>query len=136
MAVVRWIFNDPVLNESYTVHINPNEMGSLFPQKRITSKTTTAIDGKVLVFESKAAPVDWQFSGFLLQPEHHDKLHEWVYDRNYRIRITDHFGRIITCYLTSFTPTPKRSLQHYWRHDYTIQAIVFDVGPPTVFDYQ
>lgn len=135
MAVVRWIFDDPVTGEKYTAHINPNEMGTLFPQKNITTQVTTAIDGKVLLFEGKAAPVQWEFSGFILKPEHYDKLKEWVYDRNYKIRITDHFGRVIVVYLTAFEVVPQRSMQHYWRHGYTIRAIVFDVGAPKVFDY-
>lgn len=135
MPVVRWIMEDPVTSETYTVHINPNEMTSLHPKKNITSRVTTAIDGKTMLFEGRAEPVEWQFSGAVLEYAHYDALKDWVYNKNYRIRIRDHWGRIIVCYLTGFDPTPKRSLQHYWRHQYTITAIVFSVGEPTIFDY-
>jgi hypothetical protein len=120
--VKRWVFHDPVTNETWTVPINPNEMGTLFPEKNIMVQVTSAVDGQALLFEGQSSPVSWEFSGVILTVAHHQELLRWSRKRN-RIRITDHYGRVIECYLTKFAPVPKRS-QRKWKHDYTMSAII------------
>jgi hypothetical protein len=124
----RWVFRGA--GASWTVPINPDAMTSLFPEKALTAKYTTA--GKVLLFESSQQPANWQFSGAILDADHYEGLRHWTYDVPGRIEITDHYGRRIDCALQSFAPEPKRGNgQRPWRHTYTVRALVFRVTAPT-----
>ncbi len=130
-AFKRWTFYDA--NGSYLFPNNPNAMTSPFGERNIAWKTTTAVDGQVLLFEGARQPVEWTFSGDILDAVHYEALRSWVYDRiGRRVTVTDHFGRGITCILRRFDPTPQRAVGRYWRHTYTIAAIVISVGSPTI----
>lgn len=131
MAVQRWVFTDPSTSETYTVPINPNQMTAPFPQRQFTTKATTAVDGKGIVYEGQVKPADWNFQGVILDSTHYGNLKDWVYNHG-RIQITDHYGRIITCVLQNFNATPKRAASKPWKHEYTITAIVFSVTDPTI----
>ena len=131
--VRRWVFTDPYLHSNdpdytYTVAFNPREMTSLWPTKRVTARMTTAVTGQALVTEGAAMPTEWTFKGTIFDQTHHDALLRWVNKRN-RITIVDHYGRTISAYLTRYDVAPKRSLNVPWRHEYTISALVFSVGP-------
>lgn len=138
MAFKQWKFTDPYDTNSgtnsYTFPINPNTMTSPFPQRAISSTQTTAVTGQVLLWEGSVPAKSWQFGGVLLDEAQHEALRAWVYERHNRIIVTDHFGRPITCALQQFDAQPKRSVGKYWRHDYTITALVTAVGAPTVGD--
>ncbi len=130
-GVKRWVFQDPANSDVYHFPINPHKMNSPFAPKRILFQATTAIDGAKLAFEGQAAPVEWQFEGVLFSQAHYDALVTWFHKRN-RIWITDHYGRAWLTYLTVFSPTPRRSTNpsHYWAHDWTMTALIFE-GPVT-----
>ncbi len=132
MAVYkRWVLSDA--NGSYTFRPNPNAMTTPFPERSIGYKVTTAIDGQTLLFEGNRTPAQWQFSGEILDHDQYEYLRQWVYDRTgRRVVVTDHFGRRIVCVLTKFDAVPKRAIGRYWRHQYTISAIVISIGAPTV----
>lgn len=136
-VIQRWTFHDPYDSDpataTYVVPINPNKMGSPFPTRRLTTQATTAVDGQVLFFEGARQPATWSFGGVIFDPSHYDALRSWVYDRNHRIEITDHFGRKIVCYLTEFKADPPARVRgrKYWRHEYTISGTVVSVGKPT-----
>lgn len=143
--VTRWHFYDPALEYErpnlsadsmwhleWTVPINPREMSSPFPEKSVTIRQTTALNGQVLLYEGSSPPANWTFSGAILDWEHYWRLQVWSSKGN-RIVITDHFGRDIVCYLTRFDPSPKRAIGRYWRHEYTMSALVLETPTqPTV----
>jgi hypothetical protein len=125
MAVRRWVFHDPYINETYTVPINPREMTSPFAEANITVRASTAVDGQVLLFQGQTPPANWSFTGAILDYGHYAAFEKWASDeRRRRIRITDHYGRVLECVLLSFEPTPKRALGRPWRHEYTMKALV------------
>ena len=96
---------------------------------------TTAMDGQALLFEGFAAPTEWTFSGSTLDAANYEALRAWTYDRpGRRLYLYDHYGRRMTIVLKQFAPTPKRSIGKYWRHEYTITALVLDISAPTVGD--
>jgi len=131
-AYKRWELRDSS-GDVYVFVPNPNQMTSPFPNRNVTMQSTTAVDGKVLLFEGTSQPVQWTFGGDIQDHEQYEALRQWVYDRvGRRVRVYDHFGRRITCVLTRFDPTPVRSVGKYWRHTYEITAIVTKVGAPTV----
>lgn len=128
-GVKRWVFQDPVDDETYHFHYNPNAMRSPFAAKAITSTPTTAINGQVLAFESMAAPVDFEFEGFILEQEHYDALLHWK-NKRHRVWLTDHFGRAWLVYVRAFDPVPRRDPDRYWSHTYTMNCLIF-AGPVT-----
>lgn len=134
-GVVKWKLHDPYDTNTATntiyVPINPNAMTSPWPARQINTAVTTAVDGQVIFMEGNAKPKEWSFSGDIMTPYHYDLLRSWVYERRRRVVITDHFGRDITCVLTNFDAVPKQVQRKYWRHTYTITAIVVSVGKPT-----
>ena len=135
-TIHRWKFQDPALNNvwlppdrlwewEWTVPINPREMSSPFPEKNVSVRQTSALDGRALLFEGSTPPANWTFSGAILDAEHYKRLQLWSEKRN-RIRITDHFGRTIVCYLLQFDPEPVRAPGRYWRHNYSMSALVLE----------
>lgn len=130
--VQRWTFYDPATTDTFTFPINPREMTSLFGPRAIETRPTTAIDGQPIVFEANARPVEWSFSGTMLDHAQHESMRHWVYEVGNRIQLTDHFGRVILLDLVSLDSTPKRDISRYWRHEYTVQAIVYSVSAATV----
>jgi hypothetical protein len=134
--VLRWVFYDPYDGnpdtQTATVEINPNAMDTPFPTRNYTYKATTAINGQVLAWEGQQQPAQWTFSGLVLTARQYDLLRSWVYDRDNRIQITDHFGRVITCSLSKFDAKPQRAYNRYWKHGFTISALVYSITKPTV----
>lgn len=129
----RWTLTDPYTGDVYTFPNNPNKMTSPFPEKALTSLTTTAVGGQALVWEGATPPTSWSFGGSILDAAHYEALRSWVYEHQGRLLVTDHFGRGIVCVLRSFKPEPKRAVGRYWRHEYTIEALIFgQPGAPTV----
>lgn len=128
----RWELHDST-GDSYVFVPNPNKMTTPFPTRNITMQSTTAVDGKVLLFEGTAQPVQWTFGGDIQDHVQYEALRSWVYDRTgRRVWLFDHFGRRITLVLTGFAPEPVRAVGKYWRHGYTVTAIVIKVGAPSV----
>ena len=131
MSFLRWVFTDPATGATYEFPVNPNKMTSVFPDKTITIETTTAGDGQVLLFQGNTKPTNWQFSGDILDEAQYEALRHWTYDIHNRIKVTDHFGRDLLVVLQSFAPEPKAGNGKFWRHLYTIKAVLISVGPPT-----
>lgn len=135
-AFLRWRFQDPYATgptSAYTFPINPNAMTSPFRKRNIQAKGTTSVDGADILIEGRANPAEWTFTGDILDAAHYEALRSWVYDRpGRRIYVYDHYGRRLICVLTSFDVQPKRSVGKYWRHEYTISAIVTSVSQATV----
>lgn len=125
-AVLRWVFHDPSVPETYTVPLNPNAMSSPFREKKIEVQVTTAVDGQSLLTEGNPAPKDWQWSGTLLTEAHYKALLKWS-QKNVRTYITDHYGRRLTVYWRGFDPEPRRSGAYPWRHQYTVRCIVIGI---------
>lgn len=123
---------DPADGSVMVFDQNPSQMGSPFPQRNLTVQGTTAPDGQSVIFEGQMRPQEWTFTGSCRTHQFYEKLRAWVYDHQGRLLLTDHFGRELVVVLRSFNPTPKRSLNVYWRHDYEIAALVLSVGQPTV----
>lgn len=136
MAVhLRWKIQDPADNTpqgTYVFPINPNKMNSPFPEREITTLPTTAIDGNTLVWEGRSTPAAFTFGGSILDRAHYEALRHWVYDRQGRMFLFDHFGRRMVVNFKKFDPEPRRRVGRYWSHEYTIDCLVLSVSAPTV----
>lgn len=125
MAVVKWVFYDPVTLDEYTFDINPNDGGTPERRKTITYENTAAPGGKTLVFEGRDEPETISFSGTILEEEQYNALVSW-FDKRHQIRVTDDLNRQQWIYITQFSARRRRSYQHPWKHDYDVQATVLD----------
>lgn len=139
MTVLRWKFQDPADSSgagTYTFPWNPKTMTSPFPDKAITMKGTTAVDGQTLMWEGMSQPASWSFGGAIKDAAHYEAMRAWVYDRQGRLFVWDHFGRRLIVVLKKFNPSPaeKMRIGRYWYHTYTIDAVVIAISSPTVTD--
>lgn len=131
LLIHRWKFTDPDNGDSYEFTRNPAQMTSPFAARQVTSKHATAISGKVFLYEGAPVLANWQFSGIVKNAAAYETLRHWVEDRNGRTIVEDHFGRQIECVLLGFDARPHNDSRRYWSHDYTISALVLNVGAPT-----
>lgn len=137
MSVLRWRLQDPAdPAEVYTFPRNPNKMSSPFPSRMITTKGTTALDGQVLLWEGVREPKQWSFGGHIKDAAHYEDLRSWVFDRQGRLFLWDHFGRRYVVVLKDFDATPPERMKigRYWHHTYEITGLVISVSAPTVGD--
>lgn len=132
LVIHRWTFTDPATGNSYVWPRNPDHMTSPFKSRNIQTKYTTALGrGKVLLIEGAPSLAQWQFGGIVKDAAMYEQLRFWVEEIDGRVIVEDHFGRQIECVLTSFDAKPHNDSRRYWSHDYTITAIVLNVGAPT-----
>jgi hypothetical protein len=92
---------------------------------------TVRTSGQPLVFEGGPVPGSWQFSGKTEDYDHYAALLRWV-EKTCLITITDHVGRVYFVYLTGVKFTPTLTVRSLWRYEYEVDALVFQVGSPTI----
>lgn len=109
--------------ETWTMPINPYEMGSIIAPKNVSAKPVLSSNGASLLFEGSREPQPWSFSGAILDYQHYEDLLRW-FDKRQRVFLDDHFARRLTIYIVDFAPIPKRRRNRYWSHDYTVQAYI------------
>lgn len=125
MTVVRWTIYDPISNTTTAFEVNPSEGGTPSYKKTINYKSTSAPNGKVVVFEGRDEPLTIKFTGTILYQTQYTQFLTW-YNNRHQVQVTDDLGRQFWIYFTSFDATRKRAIHHPWRHDYTVEAIVID----------
>ncbi len=121
----RWVFEDLVTLESWTMDVNPREGGAPQYQKNVSYQATAGEDGKTLAFEGRDNPLTSEFSGVVLTETMYNTLLEW-YQKRHQFQVTDDLGRVFMIYITGFAPKRKWSTTHPWRHDYTCTYTVID----------
>lgn len=138
MAVLKWKFVDPSdpdpLTNNYTFEWSPNTQTSPFAKRNITFLGTTATNGQPLMWEGQREPMEMTFGGAIPNRAQYEALRKWVYDRNGRMFIYDHFGRRMTVLFTGFDPTPPERARgsRYWYHTFQITCRVLAITAPTV----
>jgi hypothetical protein len=125
MPLVRWKFEDTETADEYTFEVNPSEGGSKQYDKRMTFQTTTASDGKTLVFEGQPEIKTLSFSGTILTQAQYDQMIFWFQKKN-PILITDDLGRETLIYIKTFRPERQRAIHYPWKHSYSVEAIVLE----------
>lgn len=123
--VTRWKFDDPVSLVSHTFEVNPSAGGTPAYERNITTQSTSAPDGKVIVFEGRDQPQTFEFSGTLRSEEELDVFVEW-FNKRYQIKVTDDLGREHMIVIQSFRPTRERAATAPWKHSYTVSAVIVD----------
>jgi hypothetical protein len=123
--VVKWTFEDPNTDELYTFEINPNDDGLPGYRKNFSHQSTSAPDGKVLLFEGREEPRRGSFAGVTLSQAQHEAFIQWYEKRN-QIIVTDDLGRSFTIVIESYEPKRRWARSHNWRHDYTMSYIVVE----------
>lgn len=133
-ALHKWRLEDPAdpdpATRVYVFPRNPVKMSAPFLEKNISMEGTTAVDGQVLLWEGVTPARPWSFGGAIIDKAQHEALRSWVYDRQGRLFVYDHFGRRFTVVMQALETEVVRKNQVYWRHDYTVKCI--QIGQPTL----
>lgn len=127
---IPWRFYDPIgVGASgpitYLLPVNPNDGGSPSFKKTVTYQSTSAPDGKTLVFEGRDEVQTLEFSGVILTEDQYYAFIDW-WRKRHQIHITDDLGRQFWAYITSFEPKRVRAQSHPWKHTYSASATVVD----------
>lgn len=125
MAVVRWVFEDPVSLIAETFEINPNEGGSPSYEKNMTYKAAAAAGGRVIALEGRDRPKTLEFSGTLLTQSQFEMFTTW-WNKRYQVKVTDDLNREFYILIESFIPKRERAIHYPWKHSYTVRATVVD----------
>lgn len=125
MPPFRWRFYDPVTAQDQEFFINPNKGGSPPRRKNVIYQSTSAPDGKTLVFEGHDETQQLEWSGVVLEQNQYDLYVEWFGKRR-QIRLTDDLGRVMWIYITAFEPNRVYSSSHPWRHEISVKATILD----------
>lgn len=121
MPVVRWKLKDLETNATYTVPINPSEMGAVLGRKRVETRATT--QGTALLFDGPRQPFELTASGTILDKSHLDNLTTW-FKKHARLELTDHLNRKATVIIVAFEARPDGAPQRPWRHTYELTFMV------------
>jgi hypothetical protein len=122
---VRWAFYDPLVLETYTFEVNPNDGGSPQRKKNFSYQNTAAPNGKSLMFQGRDDTKTISFSGTLLTQAQYDTFGTW-FEKSHQIRLTDDLSRQFWIVITSYAPKRVRAVTHPWKHTYSIDATVVD----------
>jgi hypothetical protein len=123
MARIAWMFRDYIEGTTLFMAINPNEGASPEYMKGLSQQTTTAPDGRVLVFEGAPQPQKFDFSGVILEQAHYEFLYN-AWKKRHPIEITDDLGRVFQVYFESFSPKREVSGSLPWRHTYSATTVI------------
>ena len=133
--VRHWVFQD-LLPEvdggigSYVLPHNPRNMNSPQYEHALTSRHSTAQDGKIHVFQGADIPKEWQFSGYCSSQAQQTKLLQYRY-LNRRFYIIDHRNRAwkVVVLNAEFVPRLRQNYDGIptdWGSDYTMTVVVLD----------
>lgn len=123
--VQKWQLEDTNTGtpETYTFEVNPREGGSPPYSKNINYQSTTAPDGKTLVYEGQDEVQEIEWQGVILSQDQYNNLKYW-YDKRHQVKLTDDLNREMYIYIHSFEPTRRRSTNYDWSHEYTMKATI------------
>src|SRR5690606_37064028 len=102
-----------------------NSEGSNMRRKNITTQATSAPSGKVILFEGRDDPRTATWSGVLLTQDQYDEFVDW-FEKRHQFEVTDDLGRIHMVYIQSLDLTRRKSMQHPWFHDFSMEVIYID----------
>lgn len=125
IPLVRWRLDDDTVGDSYVFEINPNEGGTPPRKKNLTTQSTTAPDGKPIIFEGQDEVLNASVSGVILNEDQLAVLTEW-FKRRHLVKLTDDLGRAYIIYLTGLQAGRQRSAHYHWKHTYTLEYTVFE----------
>ncbi len=122
---MRWAFEDPNTLQTYVFPVNPSEGGTPSYDKQIQYQNTSAPDGKVISFEGRDQVQPFEFSGVLFTEAELNAFVTW-WGKRYQIKVTDDLGREFWIEIRSFKPTRVRAVQHPYKHNYQVSAVIVD----------
>lgn len=124
---VRWQFEDLFAAETYVFPVNPGRdpLPDVGVHKTIARRSTSAPDGRTVLFEGQDAPEELSWSGVMLTQEHYETFLGWARKRR-QIRVTDELNVSHMVYIETFDPKRAPKHSHPYRRTYTIKAPILD----------
>lgn len=125
MAVVRWVFTDPVTLDEYEFELNPSEVTEPQYEKSLTYEKTAGAEGKTLAYEGRREVQRLAWKGAILDEAEHLVFKEW-FEKGYQIDVTDDLGQEFRIYITKYLPERKRAVMHPYKRAYSMEALIVD----------
>jgi hypothetical protein len=125
MARTAWVLSDPSDDTSYHFAINPLEGGVPEYTKRVSEMPTVAPDGVPVLYEGQPETMKDEGTGTLLTKDQYVQLLTWWKKRRV-VQLTDHLGRVMTVYITSFAAKPVKN-KNWYKHTYTLRWYVLSI---------
>ena len=124
LLTTRWKFYDPVLDETWTMPINPDSEANPSRNKGLAFARNARSGGRYSTIRQVPTPLEWEFGGVIRTKEHHDALDDWM-GRRRVIHVTDHLHRKYEVLLTDFQVTERYPTRHVrWRLRYSMKALL------------
>lgn len=122
-ATLRWTFTDASVPETFTVPINPNEMGPTYDPREFDH--TPGANGVVALFlKASKTPKEWTFGGVIRTQEHHDELTRWAAKKK-KIQIGTHLGQTFEVLIQAFNPEDRQPTATVpWRMKFQMTCLV------------
>lgn len=125
MAVVRWLFTDPVTLDVHEFDINPSPESAAQPEynKQMSYEATAAADGQTIAYEGRREPQRFEWEGVTFTEEEHQTFVEW-WEKGYQIDVTDDRDREWRVYLTNYRPKRAASLHYPDKREYQMSSLI------------
>jgi hypothetical protein len=132
MSRIAWIFYDPVLDESYSLPVNPNsDNSSIGISKNIPYSVSSAsykssntnYQNVSVILDTVDEVKRFIFSGLIYSETEFNNFLYWANKQNY-IEITDDLSRTFQVYIKSFKLERVRSARFPWKHKYSMETVV------------
>jgi hypothetical protein len=128
VPVNKWVFQAYDFSsltsvDTYTFVVNPDSVKQQYGGAIISSEATTVSNGQVIMWEGSAQPVEWTWSGRVLDQAQYLALEAWGTTRQ-RVYVTDHFRRRFLIKIESVSFQPVRDRTRPWHHTYSMTASV------------
>ena len=107
MTAIPWTLTDPVTNDVYVMHNNPNKMSSPFRRRDFSHVRGNRNDlHHARLWLNDPTPVEWTWEGVIRSRAHYDALLEWA-RKPYPIEVTTHLGHTWLVVFKKFDPTDR-----------------------------
>ncbi len=123
--MARWQFYDPNTLATTQFDVNPNAGGSLSLEKNISTHTTVAPGGSLIIFEGNEPVQEITFSGIIRTEQQYTDL-VTTFQKYHQVELTDDLGRTFMIFIEKFEPKRAYKRAAPWRHTYTVTATIVD----------
>lgn len=128
VGVNKWVFqaydfSDRNSVETYTFAVNPDSVKQGFGEFSVNTEATVVSNGQVIAWEGSQQPVEWTWSGRVLDEAQYRAMERWGTTRQ-RVYVTDHFLRRFLVKIERVRMSPVRDRTRPWHHTYEMTASV------------
>lgn len=107
----------------YNFYVNPKTQGFDGRKANVTSETSTAPNGQVLLFQGRDKVPTFKFSGHIISSAQYSDMNTWL-EKPYPMVLTDDQSRAWTVLITSYTLERVKRANNQYRFDYNVDGLI------------